>query len=268
MVTGRVVERVSRLGIRSPRFRRAVRLCGAVGLTASSEHALGGRLIDWRRGHALVCPEWPRWAEGKGLRLDERGALLYPNETGPYEPRIRAEGRGRRRVRRGRRDRARAAHRPDAGAGRGPRAGRAVLERSSSARDPRAHRLLAGAVLRRDRPVGLFLAIRKSPLTRRYRGALVIGVVLGVRAGPGRADAGAQRRSAGRQPALPVRRVGHPDAAAGRVATSSTRSSRAPLAFGLASLFIAGLAIRAITTGWPTVSSASCWRAVAASSSL
>jgi hypothetical protein len=60
-----------------------------MGFTASSEHALGGRLIDWRRGHALVCPEWPRWAEKKGLRLDERGALLYPNETGPYEPRIR-----------------------------------------------------------------------------------------------------------------------------------------------------------------------------------
>ena len=65
------------------------RLCGAVGLTASSEHALGGRLIDWRRAHALVCPEWPRWAAKKGLRLDERGALLYPNESGPYEPRIR-----------------------------------------------------------------------------------------------------------------------------------------------------------------------------------
>jgi hypothetical protein len=65
------------------------RLCGAEGLTASSEHALGGRLIDWRRSHAQVCPEWPRWAEKKGLRLDERGALLYPNETGPYEPRIR-----------------------------------------------------------------------------------------------------------------------------------------------------------------------------------
>jgi hypothetical protein len=65
------------------------RLCGASGLTASSEHALGGRLIDWRRAHALVCPEWPRWAANKGLRLDERGALLYPNETGPYEPRIR-----------------------------------------------------------------------------------------------------------------------------------------------------------------------------------
>ena len=67
------------------------RLCGAQGLTASSEHALGGVLIDWRRSHALVCPEWPRWAEKKGLRLDERGALLYPNETGPYEPRIRGK---------------------------------------------------------------------------------------------------------------------------------------------------------------------------------
>jgi hypothetical protein len=65
------------------------RLCGAVGFTASSEHALGGRLIDWRREHAPVCPEWPRWATRKGLRLDERGALLYPNETGPYEPRVR-----------------------------------------------------------------------------------------------------------------------------------------------------------------------------------
>ncbi len=66
------------------------RLCGAVGLTASSEHALGGRLIDWRRSHAPVCPEWPRWAAKKGLRLDERGALLYPNEEGPYEPKSRS----------------------------------------------------------------------------------------------------------------------------------------------------------------------------------
>jgi hypothetical protein len=66
------------------------RLCGAVGLTASSEHSLGGRLIDWRRAHAQVCPEWPRWAARKGLRLDERGALLYPNETGPYEPKVRS----------------------------------------------------------------------------------------------------------------------------------------------------------------------------------
>ena len=52
---------------------------------------MGGRLIDWRRSHALVCPEWPRWAQGKGLRLDERGALLYPNETGPYEPKSRSK---------------------------------------------------------------------------------------------------------------------------------------------------------------------------------
>ena len=52
---------------------------------------MGGRLIDWRRSHALVCPEWPRWAAKKGLRLDERGALLYPNETGPYEPKSRSK---------------------------------------------------------------------------------------------------------------------------------------------------------------------------------
>jgi hypothetical protein len=55
---------------------------------------LGGRLIDWRRSHALVCPEWPRWAARKGLRLDERGALLYPNENGPYEPKIRPKAEG------------------------------------------------------------------------------------------------------------------------------------------------------------------------------
>ena len=65
-----------------------------MGLTASSEHALGGRLIDWRRAHALVCPEWPRWAATKGLRLDDRGALLYPNETGPYEPKSRTKADG------------------------------------------------------------------------------------------------------------------------------------------------------------------------------
>jgi hypothetical protein len=80
---------VSRLRYPFTEIQARCRLCGAVGLTASSEHALGGRLIDWRRSHALVCPEWPRWAAKKGLRLDERGALLYPNETGPYEPKIR-----------------------------------------------------------------------------------------------------------------------------------------------------------------------------------
>jgi len=80
---------VSRLRYPFTEISARCRLCGAVGLTASSEHALGGHLIEWRRVHARVCPEWPRWAEKKGLRLDERGALLYPNETGPYEPRIR-----------------------------------------------------------------------------------------------------------------------------------------------------------------------------------
>ncbi len=25
------------------------------------------------------------------MRLDERGALLYPNETGPYEPKVRGK---------------------------------------------------------------------------------------------------------------------------------------------------------------------------------
>ena len=80
---------MSRLRYPFTEIQARCRLCGSVGLTASSEHALGGRLIDWRRSHALVCPEWPRWASKKGLRLDERGALLYPNETGPYEPKIR-----------------------------------------------------------------------------------------------------------------------------------------------------------------------------------
>jgi hypothetical protein len=65
------------------------RLCGEIGFTASSEHALGGRLIDWRRSHAKVCVEWPRYAEQKGLELDCNGALLYANEEGPYEPRVR-----------------------------------------------------------------------------------------------------------------------------------------------------------------------------------
>jgi len=82
---------MSRLRYPFTEIQARCRLCGAMGLTASSEHALGGRLIDWRRSHALVCPEWPRWAARKGLRLDQRGALLYPNEEGPYEPRIRGK---------------------------------------------------------------------------------------------------------------------------------------------------------------------------------
>jgi hypothetical protein len=82
---------MSRLRYPFTEIQARCRLCGALGINASSEHALGGRLIDWRRSHALVCPEWPRWAAKKGLRLDERGALLYPNEEGPYEPRVRGK---------------------------------------------------------------------------------------------------------------------------------------------------------------------------------
>src|SRR6266513_5845740 len=83
---------MSRLRYPFTEIQARCRLCGAMGLTASSEHALGGHLIAWRRSHAPVCPEWPRWAAKKGLRLDERGALLYPNEEGPYEPKSRSRG--------------------------------------------------------------------------------------------------------------------------------------------------------------------------------
>src|SRR6185503_12423682 len=50
-------EQMSRLRYPFTEISARCRLCGAVGLTASSEHALGGRLIDWRRSHAPVCPE-------------------------------------------------------------------------------------------------------------------------------------------------------------------------------------------------------------------
>lgn len=48
---------------------------------------VGARMIAWRREHAKVCPEWPKWAVRKGLTLDPNGALLYPGEDGPFEPR-------------------------------------------------------------------------------------------------------------------------------------------------------------------------------------
>lgn len=83
-------SQMSRLRYPFTEISARCRLCGGTGFTASSEHALGGRLIDWRRAHASECPEWPRWAEEKGLRLDPNGALLYPMEEGPYEPSVRA----------------------------------------------------------------------------------------------------------------------------------------------------------------------------------
>ena len=69
------------------------RLCGFQGCVDTTGGRVGARMIDWRRQHAAVCVEWPRWAERKGLRLDQHDAVLYPGEDGPYVPRSRgAEG--------------------------------------------------------------------------------------------------------------------------------------------------------------------------------
>jgi len=95
---------------------------------------------------------------------------------------------------------------------------------------------------------GLFLAIRKLPLTSSYRGALVIGVVLGV----AQAALGLVLVFGGLRPGDNL----HFLYGASVILTLplvmsyivDKKISR-PLAFGLACLFMAGLAIRAITTG-------------------
>jgi hypothetical protein len=95
---------------------------------------------------------------------------------------------------------------------------------------------------------GIVLAIRKSPLTPSYRGALVIGVALGVV----QAALGLFLVFSGLRPADNL----HFLYGASVILTLplvmsyivDKRISR-PLAFGLACLFMAGLAIRAITTG-------------------
>jgi heme A synthase len=95
---------------------------------------------------------------------------------------------------------------------------------------------------------GVFLAIRKSPLSPGYRGALVIGVGLGVV----QAALGMILVFSGLRPADNL----HFLYGASVILTLplvmsyivDKKISR-PLAFGLASLFMAGLAIRAITTG-------------------
>src|SRR5919199_5108784 len=63
------------------------RLCNTTEYIDASGGQVGARIIDWRRRHALVCQEWPRWATRKGLVLDQNGALLYPGEIGPFVPR-------------------------------------------------------------------------------------------------------------------------------------------------------------------------------------
>jgi heme A synthase len=95
---------------------------------------------------------------------------------------------------------------------------------------------------------GLFLAVRKSGLSPGYRGALVIGVGLGVV----QALVGILLVLNGLRPADNL----HFLYGASVILTLplvlsyivDKKVSR-PLAFGLASLFMAGLAIRAITTG-------------------
>jgi heme A synthase len=95
---------------------------------------------------------------------------------------------------------------------------------------------------------GVFLGIRKSPLDPGYRGALVIGIALGVV----QALLGIVLVLSGLRPADNL----HFLYGASVILTLplvmsyivDKRISR-PLAFGLASLFMAGLAIRAITTG-------------------
>jgi hypothetical protein len=65
------------------------RLCNELAYMDTAGGRVGARMIDWRRQHAKVCPEWAGWAAKKGLELDPAGALLYPGETGPYVPRER-----------------------------------------------------------------------------------------------------------------------------------------------------------------------------------
>jgi len=95
---------------------------------------------------------------------------------------------------------------------------------------------------------GIFLAIRKSPLTPSYRGALIIGVALG----GVQALVGLVLVLSGDRPLDNL----HFLYGASVIVTLplvmsyivDKKFSR-PLAFGLASVFMAGLAIRAITTG-------------------
>jgi hypothetical protein len=95
---------------------------------------------------------------------------------------------------------------------------------------------------------GVFLGIRKTEFGPAYRGALVIGVGLGVV----QAIIGVGLLATGLRPADNL----HYLYGATVIVTlplvgsyiADKRFSR-PLAYGLASLFMAGLAIRAITTG-------------------
>ncbi|HEX8966564.1 MAG TPA: hypothetical protein VF937_01705 [Chloroflexota bacterium] len=97
---------------------------------------------------------------------------------------------------------------------------------------------------------GVFLAIRKSVLTPGFRGALIIGVGLGVV----QALVGLVLVISGRRPLDNLHFLYGASVILTLPLVASylvdKRFSR-PLAYGLASLFMAGLAIRAMTTGGP-----------------
>ena len=84
---GKGAHRLTRLRYPFAQIGLRCRLCNETTYMDTSGGRVGARMIDWRRRHAGVCPEWRRWAAEKGLTVDENGALLYPGEVGPYQPR-------------------------------------------------------------------------------------------------------------------------------------------------------------------------------------
>jgi heme A synthase len=95
---------------------------------------------------------------------------------------------------------------------------------------------------------GVFLGLRKADLNASFRGALVIGVALGV----AQAVLGMVLVLSGLRPADNLHFLYGASVIVTLPLVASyivDKTFSRPLAFGLASLFIAGLAIRAITTG-------------------
>jgi hypothetical protein len=123
--------------------------------------------------------------------------------------------------------------------------------RAATDRVVEIHTLIARAIVLYYTLVGLWgvvLAVRKADFSSAYRGALIIGVVLGVV----QAIVGLVLLLTGHQPASDL----HFLYGASIIVTvplvasyiADKKFSRV-LAYGLASLFMAGLALRAITTG-------------------
>jgi heme A synthase len=97
---------------------------------------------------------------------------------------------------------------------------------------------------------GLFLAVRRSPLPGNYAGALAIAVILGVV----QALVGVVLVVLGLRPRDDLHYLyGLSVIVAFPLVQQfiSTRKVSRPLAYGLAALFVMGLAIRGITTGSP-----------------